>query len=733
MSSANGGRRGSYLEREFIGLDSEGRRRPGDEDEEQEQAPLDLQLGSWPELRQVILREHGGMACGLYSPADIPGHLYRRAGKQPDLLAADLEGRLGLHFDDADALLLYLDRLYAAHLRAQAASEGPDLVERQDCYLVCANDRSGRYSRYLAAPAEEHLGTFQLLNFILSLPSNATIVGFGLGWDYSQWLRDLPLKERSSLCHPELRAYLDAKGKRKYAFVRWNGFALDFCAGRLSIIRGRRRRTVWDVLRFFQSTYLSALEAWIPELPDDVRDFITRMKASREQLGDDLEAERRYSLQECQYLAEMMHRYRQEWTALGLKIRSFYGAGSLAAAILRKQKIRRHFPKDKQQPFEFRLAADAAYFGGRFENAVHGPVGLPVMEYDLTSAYPAAATRMPCLRHAHIRHVRSLKEAQQATWYLARIRWSLPADTIWGPLPVRTPAGYLCNPLSGEGWYWSPEIEVALLQAGSRQIQCLEAFTLEPGCNHWPLDFVPDYFAERLRLDREGSGRGLVYKFGLNALYGKFAQRVGSHPFQEFSYAGLITSLTRARLQWVAAQHPQSVIAMATDAVYAIDELPIASPQKELGGWEAKHHDAGFFLARAGILIPYEDGAKVKARGLDRDELRRSLPVFEERWRLDGENATIPVKTRRFVGLTSGCLRPELWNSWITYRTNINLTPAPKRTGGYRCPDTDLWRSRPPADARMPRANVGAAVAAALGRQEDVSWQLHSDEQPDHG
>jgi hypothetical protein len=140
----------------------------------------------------------------------------------------------------------------------------------------------------------------------------------------------------------------------------------------------------------------------------------------------------------------------------------------------------------------------------------------------------------------------------------------------------------------------------------------MAGYRYEKRCDCTPLAWVADAYQERVKLGKDGAG--LALKFGINALYGKFAQRIGAHPYQNPIWAGLITAITRAKLNdAIVSAGQQNVIMIATDAVFVIGgKPPIDIDAKRLGAWSAKTYPK-LFIVRPGL---YWAPGKLKSRGI---------------------------------------------------------------------------------------------------------------------
>src|SRR5690606_12960194 len=75
-----------------------------------------------------------------------------------------------------------------------------------------------------------------------------------------------------------------------------------------------------------------------------------------------------------------------------------------------------------------------------------------------------------------------------------------------------------------EGWYWSPEANLAQYLGGYAEI--LEGWEFESD-GTTPFEWVGDVYQTRAQWKQEGNPSQIALKLLMNSMYGKFAQRVG--------------------------------------------------------------------------------------------------------------------------------------------------------------------------------------------------------------
>src|SRR5947207_585504 len=161
---------------------------------------------------------------------------------------------------------------------------GTDDLGRQNYQLLRAGDSSGRFSRGVSAP---RLSTFDCLDFILALPSDAILIGFFFGYDVTQILRDLPANRQAALFEP--------KGDRLNQYTWWQSYGIDYRPKQYfricrinpqtcKIIPGTTR-TVNEVGGFFQKSFVEAIHDWEIGDPSTV-EMIAANKDRREQFTE---------------------------------------------------------------------------------------------------------------------------------------------------------------------------------------------------------------------------------------------------------------------------------------------------------------------------------------------------------------------------------------------------------------------------------------------------------------
>lgn len=550
---------------------------------------------------------------------------------------------------------------------------------------MAASDEEG-----LVAEVENRAGLTakQVFRFICALPKGALLVGFSLGYDRTKWVETWPDAAVWRLMRPEER-----QGESGPLPVSWEGFKVNLVSTRMSVREKEtgQRRTVWDVWRFFQSSFVKALERWKVGTEKE-RALIAREKARRGNFKAIGRREKAYCQLECRLLACLVRQLVDAHEEEGLRLQSYYGPGSTAAVVLKE-----HGEQRAVYPREMAHAVMCAYFGGRFETSRVGPVTAKrLYAYDIASAYPAAMTELPCLRAGHGRWTwkpegPGMRLARKGEVALVRFRVEPHKDACaaWGPLPHRMPDGNIVFPVvSAGGWAWNEEFAAAcMLHPGVRSEG---AWVWERSCDCEPpwRKRIVELYERRLAWGK--AARGLVLKLALNSLYGKSAQTVGKGRYRCMVRAGLITSKTRAKLLRAVALagDPWNVLELATDSVLSLEPLHLES--KGLGGWERKPWEGGAFLLRPGLRFPLRRGGDLEqtaARGVGSRTLHKNRLKVLRAWERE-PMAPVTLRTPSFfhgarlsVRKTQGgeYRRSDEYGVWTSERKKLTFSPMPKR------------------------------------------------------
>lgn len=592
--------------------------------------------------------------------------------------------------------------------------DGEGQGRKEHRYVLLAASTESGDGTWIAKPHEgmNRLTTVQCLDLVLSLPTKRTkIFAFSFNYDLTKMLMDCDDETLYKLFRPELRPSPKEEGEKKSKSsgpraVRWKGYYLNLQGTKFTVRKNGKKVIIWDLFKFFQSKFVSALKDWKVGNPE-LWARMSKMKDKRSEFDkenpDDVLA---YCLEETRCIAELARRLVEAHVSADLKLRSFYGAGSSGAAMLTalgiKEKVRKPIPEMKE-------AVAAAFFGGRFENSVIGQIDGKVYNRDISSAYPYHTTFLPCLEHGM--WTRTNRREGLEDKRAALIRYSLGSSRItsWGPFPFRTEDGSISFPISsGGGWVWLSEY-----LAGERifpNVRFHEAWVYDSDCDCKPFAKVPEYYVLRLRIGKEGPG--IVIKLGINSIYGKLAQSVGNALFNCWIWAGMVTAGCRAQVLDMLGLHRdwRNLLAIATDGIFTRERIVAPTPletgsgiliggkSKPLGGWEEKVYDRGMFFARPGIYFPLnpslEDMGDIKGRGVGKGVVLENWTRIVDAWNQGGiEGIASIANVSRFCGAKTSIshsskgyrranardgVKPS-YGQWIGRKVEMSFRPFPKR------------------------------------------------------
>lgn len=604
-----------------------------------------------------------------------------------------------------------------------------------------------------------HLRTEELLEFICDEPANTILVGFAFGYDVTMILRDLSPRQQERLFAPKVF------GAGFSPFVWYKNFDIEYLPKNYLKVRRTRTirledgsekrevikgstRVIYETFGFFQKSFLKVLHEFDVGTPEE-RERIARNKDRRGDFtGMDTE-EREYCALECVFLAELMEKLRDYCTAAGIIPRTWSGAGKLASALHAKHDTPKRSALSDTVPEEVESYANMAYYGGRFEITRTGMIDQPVYENDIRSAYPAAMPQLPCLVHGTWKKAKGAALGKCDGLFVAAVTFKCkPAGGAnnfgqMGGFPVRSKEGHLFWPLQGAGVYWSPEIRSA--EAMGFKVGFKEGWIYEKRCDCKVFEWVEELYDYRRSIG--SSGPGYPIKLGINSLYGKIAQRRGNGVYHNMVWAGLITALTRTKLNTAIAHSVERhghgrILMVATDALYSLDPLDELEVGERLGQWEAETLE-GLFIVQPGL---YWCPAlrKKKSRGLSGKffEQRDRTLAFEQRWsdyqaalNSNADETVFPAVTvpvPGFIGLKLAVSRgkPEKAGCWVEDTREISFDWRNKRVG-----------CRMEGGAAITKPKLGGRDCVSLPHRDFLKaggaepWEalrLVLDEQPDY-
>lgn len=486
------------------------------------------------------------------------------------------------------------------------------------------------------------LSTKECIKFLTRRYSHSYIrIFYGFGYDVNMALKDIPLDDWDEIDN----------------HISYHGHRLQYLPGKMLRVDGF---TYYDILPFFQCSLPFAIKANLG-IEDPI---INRGKSLRADLFEALTIDeiREYNKHEMDRTVELADHLRDSLNRIDLPLGAWYGPGAIAKKMFQVYGVQKQL--GQRLPPDCYFALENAYYGGRFENECLGKIN-DVWEYDIHSAYPAVLASLPYFRNWQ--HVR--KYYPDRKFSLWHVSWDLrnsSRKTLLQPLPFRSRDGRLSFPLVGKGWYWQPEVAGAIKFYGGENFTITEGWVAET--EGTPFDWVEKLYYQRMELKDAGDGAEYAIKVGINSLYGKTAQRVGSNTYFNVAWAGYITSATRAKLLEAYSLDPDNCISFATDAIYSRRQLVGLQISNRLGDWEEKHYPAGGIFILPGVYI-LSDGKIQKSR-------IRGLPNTEALVKLLDNLAERPYNPpettlRRFI-------------------SNRLANRAPEKYGPHRCEFIDI-------------------------------------------
>lgn len=527
-----------------------------------------------------------------------------------------------------------------------------------DYNLLSVGDES------LYHPDGRRLTTDEIFSFLWEqYDPKKVYVGFFLGYDFSQWLRDLPEDRAAMLLTKEgqaARRRTDSNGNTTPFPVGWGRWEFDLLPNMKRFkLRPQGAKIPWlyvcDSGPLYQCSFENAIDPaqWPAGTQVCTSSEFEVIRAGKAARGDEVTVPRgtpvdretiRYNLLENELLARLMGRTNEGLMNMDVKLKKtqWFGPGQAAQAWMRNEAAAHTGEACRDAgPAEAFEAARMSYFGGWFEIMAHGPVAGVTWEYDINSAYPHIIAGLPCLLHGTWTHGEGAPPRRKSAWRLVRatVRGS---DPIIGPMPHRMYNHSVRRPTATEGWMWQHEL------TASRRAGLIDRVKWHEWWEYTLCDCAPPFraigplYRQRIEIGKDspqGKGMKLVY----NSTYGKTAQSIGKPIFGNAVYASLITAGCRTMILDAIATHPlrsNGVVMVATDGVYFTEPHPTLHVDKtKLGAWGMKTK-LNLSLLKPGVY--WDDQARadiaeggrldVKSRGINVKELAKVIGDIDEQW-----------------------------------------------------------------------------------------------------
>lgn len=574
----------------------------------------------------------------------------------------------------------------------------------------------------------------QIIEWLLGVGarnSNAIFISFSFGYDVAQILADWPYEKAWELQHGKEYSQKDNTNVRQNnrRLCYWNKYACQYLKGKqFSLwdiqrhlrndannrrtrvrIDNKRRIRIYDAFGFFQTSFLKAIRSMPGIVTEEEYKIVEKGKSERGEFYHSNIAEiKEYTRHELMILCRMMNKLRAALQSQNVLPTTWYGAGSIAQALMKREGTRIHLGKKRaKRPNQNQIWSHHAFFGGRIELIKQGATKHKLYGYDIASAYPAAAVSLSSMEGGTWRKIknptRSVIESSDTLsicHMVAEWKESLP----FYPLPYRMANGCILFPRRINGFYMLSEAVAALELFGANcsALSIPTMWQFRPASNVKPFQFLQTMFDFRASLSKDDITQ-MVIKLGINSVYGKLAQAVGQFgrapTLASPWHAAAITAWTRARLLRAAMLDPGAIVAMMTDGIISERPLPLPIPAtKTLGAWEGAELPAGGVFIQSGVyaISEAEGGWKAKSRGFRptnvegsiADFLRQTIPQC---WKNDEPNFPFPYKN--YMTLGASVVSDDAWKrcgQWAEGERTLDLRTA----GQKRYPISSIMARR---------------------------------------
>lgn len=411
--------------------------------------------------------------------------------------------------------------------------------------------------------------------------------------------------------------------------VKYEGYHLTLHNGKsLTIRKGGKAVSIYDIYGFFKGdSFASVLGKWFDSHTAKLANVATyeRYREPLELYG--LSTRLAHSIVRSSIIARLANKVNDELTENNIHLTRYHGAGGVAGYWLGKMKAKNHFYNyryKRQKSAEWDKAINQSYYGGRAEQFKIGTL-YDVKIYDINSAYANAIRYLPSMLHKP-KFIKEWTAEPFSVWF---IEYDLSnTNSYFGLLPNRDVTNNTRYKVAGRGYFWQPEV-LYLIQNHPECINIKYGFVYD--YEETPFDSeITKLYELRNQLKSDNRPLEKIVKLSLSGMYGKFCQSQGKGHYYNLSYAGFITSFTRAQLLNATQQNATNTICFQTDAIHSNEYLPVCISDK-IGEFKLKEYAKVTYLDQ-GVYQCYDHNGnivKTKTRGFRNFDFNSAMRAIQ--------------------------------------------------------------------------------------------------------
>lgn len=538
-------------------------------------------------------------------------------------------------------------------------------------YTLLGNSKSYIYDK-------KGLTTNQMLNFLWTQGQGKIKVVFAIHFDVQFWINDLSDNKILDLLNGEE--------------VRAGKFDLLYIPKRfLKLSKGKAQIYIYDISSFFQSSLLYTIEKMKINLSSSEKKILFQGKKKRSKNFSGMKKSDiiLYNKTECiitekicdklQSLLKSVIFENKNGDKFNLIPKRFYGSGAIAKKILTELNLKPLAEAEKNLNDQIKEMIYKSYFGGRAEIFKLGTFR-NLYKYDINSAYPSflRLLRVPkSFKVYKINKTFRKFDFVDENIYFIETDFSISHSNLIGVLPYRMKSGYVIYPKRVKGYYFGIEAkylnELCKLTAGNFTIyKCLEINYKDEKV--FPENFIEDIYKKRLELKKKNDVSEIVYKLGLNSLYGKLAQQTGNNEFTVILFASYVTASTRSLILKTIFENNliSSLLQISTDAIFTTRKIQKILINNQLGNYSENYYHSGVILGSGVYSLKGKTKKEFSLRGFEVSEKN-----FNEIYKHVLKNETAQIKYKSFIGHKLALIQKNAFGKERLKFTEIIKTISP--------------------------------------------------------